>query len=69
VATEFCCHAAKVGWPTEEYWQNSAAHLRLFLKAQLARMPTRAWLSRMWLIGFGSLWALFAVAMMLLLAR
>jgi hypothetical protein len=32
-------------------------------------MPTRAWLGRMWLMGFGSLWALFAVVMMLLLAR
>jgi hypothetical protein len=39
-----------------------------FVKAQLAMLPTRAWLSRMWLMGFGSVWALLAV-MMLLLTR
>ena len=25
-----------------------------FLKLQLSRLPTRAWFSRMWLIGFAS---------------
>ena len=32
-----------------------------FLKMQVSWLPTRAWLSRMALIGFGSLWALLAV--------
>jgi hypothetical protein len=39
-----------------------------FVKLQLSRLPTRAWLSRMALMGFGSLWALLAV-IALLLAR
>src|SRR5436309_14068730 len=39
-----------------------------FIKSQLARQPDRAWLSRMGLIGFGSVWALLA-AVVLLLAR
>jgi hypothetical protein len=39
-----------------------------FLKLQLSRLPTRAWLSRMGLIGVGSVWALLAV-IALLLAR
>ena len=30
-----------------------------FVKGQLARLPNRAWLSRMLLLGFGSVWALF----------
>jgi hypothetical protein len=38
------------------------------VKGQLSRMPTRAWLSRMWLMGFGSVWLLLAV-IALLLAR
>ena len=28
-----------------------------FVKGQLAQMPNRAWLSRMLLLGFGSVWA------------
>jgi hypothetical protein len=39
-----------------------------FVKSQLSRLPTRAWLSRMALLGFGSLWASLAV-IPLLLAR
>jgi hypothetical protein len=39
-----------------------------FLKMQLSRLPTRKWLSRMALIGFGSVWALLAV-LLLMLAR
>ena len=39
-----------------------------FIKSQLSRQPDRAWLSRMGLIGFGSVWALLA-AVVLLLAR
>jgi hypothetical protein len=38
------------------------------IKSQLARQPDRAWLSRMGLIGFGSVWALLA-AVALPLAR
>jgi hypothetical protein len=38
------------------------------IKSQLARQADRAWLSRMGLIGFGSVWALLA-AVALLLAR
>jgi hypothetical protein len=37
-----------------------------FLKMQLSRLPTRAWLSRMVLMGFGSLWALLALVALLL---
>jgi hypothetical protein len=37
-----------------------------FLKMQLSRMPTRAWLSRMWLMGFGSVWLLLAVVLLML---
>jgi len=37
-----------------------------FLKLQLSRLPTRAWLSRMWLIGLASVWALLAVIVSLL---
>lgn len=32
-----------------------------FVKAQLAQVPNRAWLSRMLLLGFGSVWALLGV--------
>jgi hypothetical protein len=32
-----------------------------FVKMQVSWLPTRTWLSRMWLIGFGSVWALLAV--------
>ena len=32
-----------------------------FVKAQLARQPDRAWLSRMLLLGFGTVWALLGV--------
>jgi hypothetical protein len=38
------------------------------LKAQIARLPTRAWLSRMGLIGLASVWTLI-VAVALILAR
>jgi hypothetical protein len=31
-----------------------------FLKMQVSRLPTRAWLSRVALMGFGSVWALLA---------
>jgi hypothetical protein len=37
-----------------------------FIKAQLAMRPTRAWLSLMGLMGFGSVWALLAVVVLLL---
>jgi hypothetical protein len=37
-----------------------------FVKWQLSRLPTRAWLSRMALMGFGSVWALLAVVALLL---
>jgi hypothetical protein len=30
-----------------------------FVKGQLACVPDRAWLSRMLLLGFGSVWAMF----------
>jgi hypothetical protein len=38
---------------------------------QLSRLPTRRWLSRMALISFGSVWALLAVVVVvvLMLAR
>jgi hypothetical protein len=37
-----------------------------FIKSQLARQPDRAWLARMGLNGFGSVWLLLAaVAVML----
>jgi hypothetical protein len=37
-----------------------------FVKSQLSQMPNRAWLSRMLLLGFGSLWTVFgAVALWL----
>ena len=39
-----------------------------FVKAQLSRLPNRTWLSRMALLGFGSVWTLLAV-IALLLAR
>ena len=39
-----------------------------FLKFRLSRLPMRAWLSRMALMGFGGVWALLAV-IALLLAR
>jgi hypothetical protein len=39
-----------------------------FVKSQLAGLPSRAWLARMGLIGFGSVWALIA-AVALILAR
>ena len=38
-----------------------------FLKAQIARLPSRAWLSRMGLIGLASIWTLIlAVALILI---
>ena len=37
-----------------------------FVKLQLSRLPTRAWLSRMALIGFGSVWARLGVGALLL---
>jgi hypothetical protein len=37
-----------------------------FVKGQLSRMPTRAWLGRITLIGFGSVWALLAVIALML---
>jgi hypothetical protein len=37
-----------------------------FLKMQVSWLPTRAWLSRMALMGFGSVWALLAVVALLL---
>jgi hypothetical protein len=37
-----------------------------FLKMQVSWLPTRAWLSRMALMGFGSVWALLAVITLLL---
>jgi hypothetical protein len=37
-----------------------------FLKAQIARLPTRAWLSRMGLIGLASVWMLVAAVASLL---
>jgi hypothetical protein len=39
-----------------------------FVQARLSRLPTRTWLSRMMLLGFGSVWLLLAV-MTLLLTR
>jgi hypothetical protein len=39
-----------------------------FIKSQLSRQPDRVWLSRMGLLGFGSVWALIA-AVALMLAR
>ena len=38
------------------------------VKLQFSRLPPRAWLSRMWSIGFASVWTLLAV-IVLLLAR
>jgi hypothetical protein len=32
-----------------------------FVKGQLSRLPTRAWLSHPALMGFGSVWALLAL--------
>lgn len=37
-----------------------------FLKMQLSQLPTRKWLSRMALIGFGSVWALLGLVALLL---
>ena len=37
-----------------------------FVKGQLSRLPTRAWFSRMELMGFGSLRALLAVVVLLI---
>jgi hypothetical protein len=37
-----------------------------FIKSQLAWQPDRAWLARMGLIGFGSVWALLAAVVMML---
>jgi hypothetical protein len=37
-----------------------------FLKMQVSRLPTRKWLSRMALIGFGSVWALLGLVALLL---
>ena len=39
-----------------------------FIKRQLAQKASRVWLSRLMLIGFGSVWALIA-AVALMLAR
>jgi hypothetical protein len=36
-----------------------------FIKGQLARQPSRAWTSLLLLIGFGSVWALLAVVILL----
>jgi hypothetical protein len=35
------------------------------VKGQLSRLPTRAWLSRLALMGFGSVWELLAVVALL----
>jgi hypothetical protein len=32
-----------------------------FVKGRLSRLPTRAWLSRLALMGFGSVWAVVAL--------
>ncbi len=37
-----------------------------FLKAQIARLPTRAWLSRMGLLGLASIWTLLAAGALML---
>lgn len=37
-----------------------------FVQTQLSRLPTRAWLSRMAFIGFGSVWAVLALVALLL---
>jgi hypothetical protein len=37
-----------------------------FVKEQLGRQPDRAWLSRMLLLGFGGVWALLAVVLLML---
>jgi hypothetical protein len=36
------------------------------IRNQLSRIPDRAWMARMGLIGFGSIWTLIAVAMLIL---
>jgi hypothetical protein len=36
------------------------------IRNQLSRIPDRAWIARMGLIGFGSIWTLIAVAMLIL---
>ena len=36
-----------------------------FVKWQLARLPSRAWLATMGLLGFGSVWALLAALLLL----
>jgi hypothetical protein len=40
-----------------------------FIKSQLARQPDRAWLSRMGLIGFGSIWQLLAAVAAMLASK
>ena len=40
----------------------------IFVKWQLSQLPTGAWLARLLLVGFGSVWALL-VAVALLLER
>jgi hypothetical protein len=37
-----------------------------FIKSQLARQPDRAWLARMGLLGFGSIWLVLAVVAVVL---
>jgi hypothetical protein len=37
-----------------------------FVKMQVSWLPTRAWLSRMALMGFGIVWALLAITALLL---
>ena len=37
-----------------------------FVKEQLGRQPDRAWLSRVLLLGFGGVWALLAVVLLML---
>jgi hypothetical protein len=37
-----------------------------FVKMQISWLPRRTWLSRMALIGFGSVWALLAVLLLIL---
>lgn len=37
-----------------------------FIEGVLSRLPTRAWLARMWLPGFGSVWVLLGVVALML---
>jgi hypothetical protein len=40
-----------------------------FIKSQLARQPDRAWLARLELIGFGSVWLLLAAVVAMLAGK